>query len=171
MNPVLAAALLAGAALAPAGGLADLDALDARVAGFTGFPAGQPGGAAMPLDRRLRLRACAGQPALAWHGAGRRTVLVQCPDPGGWRLYVPVAGGGAGGMDPAEAPVVNRGDAVTIAVSGAGFAVSQPGEAMEAGAPGAWIRVRPAGPARPGQPLSAMRARVVRPGLVAIPLP
>lgn len=171
MNPALAAALIAGAALAPAGGIADLSALDARVARFTGMPVGQPGGALMPLDRRLRLRACAGEPALAWHGAGRRTVLVQCPDPGGWRLFVPIAGNGVGGADLPEAPVINRGDAVTIAVSGAGFAVSQPGEAMEAGAPGAWIRVRPAGQAAPGQPPSAMRAQVVRPGLVTIPLP
>ena len=71
MNPALAAALIAGAALAPSGGIADLDALDARVARFTGMPAGQPGGALLPLDRRLRLRACAGEPALAWHGPGR----------------------------------------------------------------------------------------------------
>ncbi|MEY4720681.1 MAG: hypothetical protein RIQ46_406, partial [Pseudomonadota bacterium] len=71
------------------------------------------------------------------------------------------AGGGA-----AAAPAINRGDAVTIAVAGEGFAVSQPGEALEGGPVGTWIRVR--GLSAKAQP---MRARVVRPGLVEMPLP
>ncbi len=171
MNPTLAAVLMAGAGLAPASGLADLDALDARVARFTGVAAGLPGGALQPLDRRLRLRSCAAEPQLGWHGAGRRTVLVQCPDPGGWRLFVPVGGAGAGEYEAPEPPMIGRGDAVTIAVTGAGFAVSQPGEALEAGARGAWIRVRVAAGPGPGQGAGAMRAQVVRPGFVAIPLP
>ena len=81
---------------------------------------------------------------------------------------MPVAGGGAGAQ--ASLPVVNRGDAVTIAVRGDGFTVSQPGEAMEAGAVGAWIKVRKVSvEPRPGA-TEAMRGQVVRPGLVLIPL-
>ena len=117
----------------------------------------------MPLDRRLRLRACAGQPALAWHGTGRRTVLVQCPDPGGWRLYVPILGAG---VDKVAAPAIARGDAISIAVSGEGFAVAQPGEALESGPVGAWIKVRAL-----GQGAQPLRARVLRPGLAGIDLP
>ncbi|MCB2076106.1 MAG: flagella basal body P-ring formation protein FlgA, partial [Novosphingobium sp.] len=87
---------------------------------------------------------------------------------GGWRLFVPVANGG----EPSRPlpPAINRGDGVSIAVSGDGFTVSQPGEALENGAVGAWIRVRLA---KRGSGLlgDEMRARVVRPGLVSIPMP
>ena len=55
---------------------------------------------------------------------------------------------------------------MTISVSGAGFAVSQPGEALESGAVGAWIKVR-----GPGQNAAVLRARVLRPGLVGMELP
>jgi len=160
----LALAALLATAAAP---VADLATIDARVAAFTGAGIGHPGGAAQPVDRRLRLRACGSEPTLAWHTARRDTVVVQCPDAGGWRLFVPVSGGAA---PAAQAlPAVNRGDAVSIAVSGPGFSVSQPGEALEGGPAGAWIRARPlAAGNRPSEP---MRARIVRPGLVEIPLP
>ena len=72
----------------------------------------------------------------------------------------------AGGFAQAASPVINRGDAVTIAVTGDGFALSQPGEALEAGAIGAWVRVRAA-----GGKAAPMRAQVVRPGLVSLPMP
>jgi flagella basal body P-ring formation protein FlgA len=93
-------------------------------------------------------------------------VVVQCQDPGSWRLFVPV-------RKPVQAagvsadPVISRGDAVSIAVKGDGFTVAQPGEAMEAGAIGAWIRVRAINAKSGAEP---MRAQVVRPGLVSLPL-
>jgi flagella basal body P-ring formation protein FlgA len=59
---------------------------------------------------------------------------------------------------------VARGEGVTITVAGDGFSVSQPGEAMDAGAIGAWIRVRTNAKADP------VRARIVRPGLVELPM-
>lgn len=152
--PALVLALAAGPALAAPAGIADLSAIDAQVAAFAG-------GTAVPVDRRLRLTACAAPLALSWRGARRDTVLVQCPDPGGWRLFVPVVGGTAPGE--AAEPVILRGDAVTVTVRGDGFSVSQPGEALEPGAQGAWIRVRA------GARKDAIRARVVRPGLVEIP--
>lgn len=143
------------AAILTAAPFADLAAIDLAVAGFAG-------GVATPVDRRLRLDSCALPLALSWRTQRRDTVVVECPEADGWRLFVPV---GAGGSSPAADPVINRGDAVTIGVSGAGFNVSQPGEALESGAAGSWIRVRSA--AR-GQ---ATRAQVVRPGMVSMPLP
>ena len=103
------------------------------------------------------MAACANPPALSWYAGRRDAVLVQCPDLGGWRIFVPVL------QSAPQGDAVLRGEAVTIEVAGPGFAVSQPGEAIDAGAVGAWIRVRTANAG--AQPL---RARVVRPGLVSI---
>lgn len=159
-------AMLSALAAAPAvaqSALADLAAIDRAVEQFTGVPQGAPGGAAMPVDRRLRLAPCRTGLALGWYGVRRDTVEVACPVPGGWRLYVPLAGSASGA---AAAPVIARGDAITVAVRGEGFAVSQPGEALESGPEGAWIKVRTLGPNAP-----VLRARVLRPGLVGIDLP
>lgn len=150
--------------IAATAAFADLNALDRRVAEFTGASIGTEGGAMLPLDRRLRLKPCNSPAAVSWRDGRRDSVVIECPDLGGWRLFVPVRSGGAGGM--AAAPVVNRGDAVTISVDGEDFSVSQPGEALESGAAGAWIRVR--GVDAKGQ---VLRARVVRPGLVTVAIP
>jgi flagella basal body P-ring formation protein FlgA len=156
---ILIAAMLVPLPLA-AQPFTQLPAIDRAVADFTGAAIGQPGGAAQPVDRRLRLAACAGIPALSWYGGRRDTVLVQCPDQGSWRLFVPLL---AGNNAASQAPAVLRGEAVTIAVEGDGFSVSQAGEAMEPGAVGSWIKVKAA--AAGAQP---MRARIVRPGLVTV---
>jgi flagellar basal body P-ring formation protein FlgA len=157
------------------GGFADLDAIDRRVAAFTGAAIGTPGGATMPVDRRLRLRHCAAPLAVDWNGVRRDSVLVQCPEAGGWRIFVQLASAPAAapaGLAAPAQPAVNRGDAVTIAVSGDGFTVSQPGEALEGGPVGEWIRVRPvSAKAVPGARGDTLRARITRPGMVAIPLP
>jgi flagella basal body P-ring formation protein FlgA len=139
----------------------DLAAIDSEVARFTGSPIGAPGGAARPVDRRLRLRPCPGPLALEWYGLRRETVQVSCPLPGGWRIYVPLT---AGSQPERAAPLVAKGDAVTVTVSGTGFAVSQQGEALEGGGAGEWIKVR----LGRGEPL---RAQVLRPGAVGIVLP
>ena len=149
--------------LTAAASFADLDAIDRQVSAFTGAPIGASGGAMQPLDRRLRLRPCYAPLSLAWRGDTRDTVVAQCPDAGGWRLFVPVRAAASG---PSGPPAVNRGDAVTMAISGDGFSVSQSAEALDAGSVGAWIRVRAIG--SKGEP---MRAQVIRPGLVALPLP
>ncbi|MFM5924013.1 MAG: flagella basal body P-ring formation protein FlgA [Novosphingobium sp.] len=158
--------LLAALAASPAcaqSPLADLAAIDRAVEAFTGLPQGAPGGAALPVDRRLRLAACRQPLALTWYGIRRDTVQVSCPAAGGWKLFVPLAANAPGA--PA-APIVMRGDAVSITVAGDGFAVSQPGEALEGGAAGEWIKVRGAGAGAP-----VLRARVLRPGVVGIALP
>lgn len=145
-----------------AAGLADPAAIDREIAAFTGQPVGAPGGAAHPVDRRLRLAACAAPLALSWHGDDHTSVMVQCPDPGGWHLYAAVAA--AARQSAAAAPVVERGQVVTVAITGENFAVSQSAEAMDSGPVGAWIRVRVGPRADPVQ------AQVVRPGLVELPI-
>ncbi len=148
-------------AQAAAPGLHDPGAIDRDVANFTGQPIGAPGGAARPIDRRLRLSACAAPLAMSWRGDGRTSILVECPDAGGWHVFVALA---AGARQSVAGPVIERGQSVTVALTGDGFSVSQPAEALENGALGAWIRVRTVAK---GEPL---QARVVRPGLVEVPI-
>lgn len=161
----LAVALLL-AVPAHAAAFADLDMLDRQVAAFTGAAVGQPGGALLPLDRRLRLQPCVTGVALSWRSANRESVVIQCGDANGWRLFVPVRQSGPDA--PAEL-AVRRGDAVAIAISGEGFTVSQPGEALQSGAVGAWVAVRPASAGR--ATADTIQGQIVRPGLVAVPVP
>lgn len=163
MNPSL---VLLAAAAAP-GAFADLNAIDRQVAAFTGAGVGEVGGALTPVDRRLRLQPCRSGVALSWRTSLQESVVVQCGDANGWRLFVPVKRPVAAAAVP-QVNAVNRGDAVSIAVNGDGFTVSQPGEAMEAGPVGAWIRVRPVSGNASAEP---MRARIERPGLVSLPMP
>lgn len=156
-------ALLGGPTAALAAGFADPATIDRAVAEFTGAEIGAPGGARMPVDRRLRLATCGTGLALEWYGRVRDTVLVRCPEQGGWRLFVPLASGRA---EQATADVVSRGDMVTVTVRGPGFTLSRQGEALEAGALGEWIRVRPV--TKGADPL---RAQVLRPGMVGMELP
>lgn len=158
-------ALAAVSTAATASPFADLAAIDRDVMLFTGAAAGEPGGAVLPVDRRLRLAACRAPLALAWRGARRDTVVVQCPDAGGWRIFVPLRVAAAAAATTPEAPAIARGEAVTVAVEGEGFSISRSGEALDAGAVGAWIKVR-TGDAR----AEPVRAQVVRPGLVRVPL-
>ena len=167
MNP--SGLLLLAAAAAVPGGFADLDAIDRQVAAFTGVPVGEVGGALTPVDRRLRLQPCRTGMALSWRSTLKESVVVQCGDLGGWRLFVPVRRADLTAAAAPAANAVSRGDAVAIAVVGDGFTVSQPGEAMEAGPVGAWIRVRPVAAGANGA--EPMRARIERPGLVTLPLP
>ncbi len=160
--------LLAAAAL----GIADPDTIDRAIGEFISAADPASGVAAQPIDRRLRLRSCDAPLALSWRMPRRDAVLVRCPDPGSWRLFVPLrVAPAAPSTDIAApaAPVIARGDAVTLMIAGDGFSVSRSGEAMEAGAPGAWIKVRIA--AAPGAQADPLRAQVVRPGLVTIPMP
>lgn len=160
-----AAPLLLSLCAAPAlaNGLTDPAAIDHAVMTFTGMPIGQPGGARMAVDRRLQLGACAAPLAVSWHTPARSAVRVECTGPASWRIFVAInAVAGAAAEKPA-APVIKRGDALTIMVRGRGFSVQQQGEAMDSGAPGDWIFVRTARKAEP------LRARIERPGLAVIP--
>jgi len=169
MTSVLASAAFCGAlaATAPAiaAGFASPDEIDRAVAQFTGASVGSEGGARLPIDRRLKLAECNAPLALEWYGRARDTVLVQCPVPGGWRLFVPVEAPQAAAPVRRE-PVISRGESVAIVVRGRGFSLSRQGEAMEQGAVGDWIRVRPA-----GQRTEPVRVKVIEPGRVGMDLP
>lgn len=163
MTSLLACAALAVAAPAFAAGFASPEEIDGAVARFTGAAIGTEGGARLPVDRRLKLARCEAPLALEWYGRARDTVLVRCPVSGGWRLFVPIESAAA----PArQEPVVARGEAVAIVVRGKGFTLSRQGEAMEQGAVGQWIRVRPAGTRD-----DPVRVRVLEPGKVGMDLP
>ncbi len=157
----LVLALAASPVAAAPGEFASLSAIDNAVAAFTGQSIGVSGGAALPVDRRLRLASCSAPFVLAWHGAAHASISVSCPDAGSWRIFVPVSA--AARQEPA-AVAVERGENITVAVVGDGFTVSQPGEALDSGALGAWIRVRT------NPKTSPVRARVVRPGLAEVPV-
>jgi flagella basal body P-ring formation protein FlgA len=162
--PIIAgAAAFAIAAPADAAGFEDPAAIDVQVAQFTGAAIGVPGGARLPVDRRLKLARCAAPLAFDWYGARRDTVLVRCPEEGSWRIFVPVAVQAAA----AGKAAVTRGDAVTIAIHGHGFTLSRQAEALEGGTVGDWVRVRPAGAAK----ADPIRARILRPGMVGMELP
>lgn len=157
--------LLAASSASPAlaGAFTDLVMLDREVAAFAGAPLGAPGGPALPVDRRLRLSQCADSLALSWYGSRRETVLVECPAASGWKVYVPLR---IAASAASSAPMVARGEMVTILINSDGFAISQQGEALEAGTLGAWIKVR-----KVGGKAEALRAQVLRPGVVGILLP
>jgi flagella basal body P-ring formation protein FlgA len=113
----------------------------------------------------LRLAACAQSLDLAWHGRRADMVRVECNAQASWRIFVPVNGDGAASA-PAAAPVavVERGQVIGIVIEGRGFSVAQQGEALEDGAIGQWIRVRPEGQRE------ALRARIETPGRAVIPV-
>jgi flagella basal body P-ring formation protein FlgA len=154
-----AASLAVLATTAGAAAFTDPNEIDLAVVRFTGMPLGSPGGPAQGVDRRVRLTACQSPLALGWYGARRDAVLVQCPDAAGWRIFVPILMTQAVGSQPA----ILRGESVNISIAGDGFTVSQPGEALESGPVGAWIRVKSS-----TSKTDSVRARVVRPGLVRI---
>lgn len=134
--------------------------IDRAVAEFTGAQIGQIGGARVAADPRLRLAQCLSPLTTSWHGRSKSTVRVECPEAGGWRIFVATKPSPA-----AAAPerVVKRGDPMTVIVRGNGFTVQQTGEATENGAVGDWIAIRTARRADP------IRARIERPGLAVIP--
>ena len=142
----------------------DLAAIDRAVEAFTGAATGAPGGARLPVDRRLRLHRCGAGLALERYGANRSTVLVRCPDAGGWRIFVPLDAAPAA----AEQPLVQRGEMVAVTVRGTGFSLTRKGEALDSGGQGEWIRVRLSGAGNRREPV---RARVLQPGRVGMDLP
>ena len=161
----LAAGIFAVAAPAAANRPMDPAAIDRAVMEFTGAGVGQPGGARLPVDRRMRLNACGTPLQLTWYGSNRDSVQVLCPD-AGWRIYVAVAQTRQAIEAEEQQVVVSRGETVAIIVEGGGFSLSRQAVAMEEGVVGQWIRVRPAQDKR----ADPVRAQVVRPGQVAVRL-
>lgn len=147
----------------------NLATIDEAVAEFTGADVGEPGGAKLPVDRRLRLVACQSELDLQWFGRDRRSVQVSCPAPM-WRIFVGidgVSGAATGGADVAQGEkMIRRGETVSILARGKGFTLTRHGSAVEDGAQGQWIKVRAS-----GERVETLRAVVLGPGKVGIDLP
>ncbi len=148
--------------------------IDRAVTAFTGVGVGEIGGARAPADRRLRLAACAQPLSTSWHGTTGNAVRVECTrtinEQGPWKIFVATRPA-ARAMVPSPAsrpvpaaPIVKRGDPITVIVRGRGFSVQQSGEAVDNGHIGDWIGVRTARQTDP------VRARIERPGLAIIPV-
>lgn len=162
------------ALLAAFGGVAqaqqfeNLDRLDSIVAMTVGANIGQPGGAAAPVDRRLRLAACPEMPVVSGPVFG--AAMVECK-PIGWRIRVPLRPGGdtmtTAGARPAQhqprQAIVKRGDPVQLIAGGAAFSVSRLMIADEDGAAGEMISVREDRKSDP------VLAQVVESGIVRVP--
>ncbi len=130
-------------------GFQDLDALDALVATALGAGIGEPGGAARPIDRRLRLSPCPVTPSV--DAPARGVSAVRC-GADGWRIVValmrggPAAGEGVAATDDAPVtsagpPIIRRGDQVQLVVLGQGFVVATSAIATEDAAIGQRTRV------------------------------
>lgn len=157
MTPIFRHLILIGAAIAAAPAAAqsfeDLEALEQRVAAALGAGIGEPGGPARPIDRRLRLAACPAGVSVEPPTLGAATVRCEAL---GWRIRVPVLRSDAaaaaapsdwGVSQPSAstarvAPVIRRGDPVSLVVMSGSFTVSRRGVAEQDGAPGDRIRVR-----------------------------
>lgn len=125
--------------------------LDTIVAQFTGKSPGEQGGARTPVDKRLKLQTCAA-PQLEWRSEAKDAVVVRCMAPA-WRIFVPVAAvpqPRAAPVVPAQAlvvpvkvaPVIRRGDPITVEAGAAGFSITRDGVAMGDAAPGARLMVK-----------------------------
>lgn len=166
MTPKLSVAVLPLAlATAPAVAAAFTSpaAIDAAVASFLGAETGAPGGAARPVDRRLKLAACAEALDVNWYGHAGTTLQVSCLSQG-WRIFVATSGSGPrsvrAGIDGET--IVQKGETVSLSYEGSGFTLTRQGEALEPGARDQWIKVKPIGDAKP------VRGKVVRPGNVSV---
>lgn len=142
---------LAAAAPAAAQVFQSTPVLDTIVAQFTGAAVGEQGGARAPVDKRLKLQPCAA-PQLEWRSAAKDAVVVRCMAPA-WRIFVPVnavprpsAASVVTARAPAvpvkAAPVIRRGDPITVEAGSPGFSITRDGIAMGDAAPGARLMVK-----------------------------
>jgi flagella basal body P-ring formation protein FlgA len=150
----------------------DIPTLDHAVAGFTTRPVGSEGGARAPIDRRLRLAACP-TVSISWRTDAHDAVVVSCAGPTTWRLFVPVltppraaaaAPAAIAAAPKPTAPVIRRGDPITIEAGSDGFSISREGVAMGDAAPGARFQVRVQDSVRPVQAVAVEPGRATIPG-------
>lgn len=101
--------------------------------------AGQP----VVFDPRISVPDCASAMEFSWSSSERRGVVASCAA-AGWRLVLPVAGGGARqqGVTRNEAPVIRRGDLVQVTARGANYAIYVDAVAEGSGRPGGRMLVR-----------------------------
>lgn len=163
-------------AILAAAAFQDTSALDRAVAAFTAMPIGAVGGARAPVDTRLRLASCA-TVALSWRSDAHDAVVVTCGQPS-WRIFVPViAPPRTEATTPARvaaapaqkaAPVIRRGDLVTIEAAADGFAITREGVAAGDAAPGERVAIKVAdttgGGGQPVQAIAVADGRATLPG-------
>jgi len=146
--------------------------IDKAVAGFTGHPIGDDGGARTAVDARLKLAACP-MVTMNWRTPAHDAVVVACPDPE-WRIYVPirlaapaiVAPSPLAPPPPAAAKpviVIKRGDPVSVVAGSDGFAVMRDGIAVNDAAAGQRLLVK----VQDGK--APIQAVAVEPGKAMIP--
>lgn len=143
----------------------DLALLDRAAEIFAGARLGEPGGPLAPIDRRLRLADCGESPEFSWRGESRDAIVIRCPDPKGWRIFVNVRAAPIAATVAIKAePVIRRGDPVTLEASRDGFAVSADGVAMGDAAPGVRLQVKMDGAKAPVQAIAVEAGKATLPG-------
>lgn len=156
-------------ALLAATATTDLNLLDRAAEIFAGARIGEPGGPAAPVDKRLRLSACSASPEFSWRTEAHDAIVIRCPDPGSWRIFVamktvaPAMPAAATAPVKAE-PVIRRGDPVTLAAAQPGFSVTADGVAMADAAPGARLMVKVEGAKAPVQAIAVEAGKATLPG-------
>lgn len=169
---MIAFALALAAAAAPH---QDTAALDKVVAGFTGRPIGEDGGARAAIDSRLRLKQCP-TVALSWRTDAHDAVVVSCAGPE-WRVFVPirkpaqspgvaVAGAAAAAAPVAAEKIIKRGDPLMIEAGSDGFSITREGVAMADATEGQRLMVRVDGSKMPVQAIAMAPGRATLPGWV-----
>ncbi|MDB5712063.1 MAG: hypothetical protein JWL96_4133 [Sphingomonas bacterium] len=170
----LPALFLATPALAAQGPIQDTISIDRAVASFTGHATGDAGGARTEVDNRLRLAACP-MVSMAWRSDAHDAVVVTCTGPE-WRIFVPVRVPSSAPAAPAPtiaatapapvrlAPVIKRGDPVTISAGTNGFSITREGVAMGDAAPGARFFVKCDDAKNPVQAVAVEAGRATLPG-------
>lgn len=172
LNMLRLAALPLLLAAAPAS-FQNVALLDQAVQNFTGRPIGAEGGARTPVDARLKLAACP-MVSLNWMSDAHEAVVVSCTAPA-WKIYVPVISAPrpapAAAAPPARAmatlaaaPVIKRGDPVTVSASASGFNITREGVALGDAAPGARFLVDMTGNRKGVQAVAIAPGQAVLPG-------
>ena len=159
--------LLTALIATPAAAATDLALLDRASEIFAGAALGTAGGPATPIDRRLKLADCAQSPMFSWRSERKDAIVIQCPDQGGWRIFVPIrpAPQAMAAATPVKAePVIRRGDPVMLSANSDGFSVSSNGVAMSDAAPGARFTVRIEGVKAPVQAIATDAGQASLPG-------
>lgn len=153
--------------LAAAPAATDLSLLDRAAEIFAGARLGEPGGPVAPVDKRLRLAACASSPEFTWRSDAHDAIVIRCPEANGWRIFVSVRPAPAAVQAVAQVkaePVIRRGDPVTIEAGQGSFSVSSDGVAMTDAAPGARVQIKVDGAKGPVQAIAVEAGRATLPG-------
>jgi flagella basal body P-ring formation protein FlgA len=133
----------------PTAAFQSTETLDQLVERFAGAPIGAEGGARAAVDKRLKLAAC-DAPQLSWRSPAEDAVVIRCPGPQQWRVFVainalPKAAPTAATPAPVAAKVefaIRRGDPVMLEAGAAGFSITREGLAMGDAAAGARVLVK-----------------------------